>query len=346
MGESRLDWTRLCSGFPYRRIKAAKKGKPNKTRPVTHGLGHINPSPQCDIYFSCHNSKHEIGVGFAVSDPKLVTREMSVFCEWVEDYQFPNSLVMFKHSKERYGCDWYPVIKVINQSLWQPWSLLKKSGEGVQLDLRGKVMYMPIAEDIPRIFTTFSNETTGEIRLSGVCWKVFKAFMEFNNGRVAPYLLNRRNEVQISPNGYANLNLTKFSGSYPIRIVDYCTMVPVISRIPSYMYLISPFQKSVQLGLIGVLIASSFMIFCISGFQSFSLSFLNSVSGLLNSTFASQISEAFIITSRCFQMLVRVYGFVFTNYYNCLLASFLATTLYGEQINTFQQLIDASVTLY
>lgn len=289
-----------------------------------------------------------------------VEKEVMEFCRWVEYYQFPNSMVMFNDSAERYGCDWYPIIKVINQTTWSYRDLLRKSGTGIQLDLRGKIMKMPIAEDKPRTFTTFYNETSGEMRLSGFCWKVFEAFMTFSNGKIAPYPLYREGRssfrtindildlidnqtLQISPNGYANLDIYKYSASYPIRVVDYCAMVPVVSQIPSYMYLITPFQENVQVALVVVVIASSFMIFFISEFKSLSLSFLNSVSGILNSNFTGEISEVFVVTSRCFQMLVRLYGFVFTNYYNCLLASFLATTLYGEQIDTFQQLADAHV---
>lgn len=306
--------------------------------------------------------RHNPIIFYFHTEPNIseIKKKMTVFCDWVEHYQFPNSLVMFKDSSQRYGCDWYPVIKVINQSAWEHTHLLRKSGTGVQLDLKEKVMNMPIAEDKPRIFTTAYDEITGEMSLSGVYWKVLEAFIKFNNGKIIPYPLYKKGKgsyksiedimklienrtMQISPNGYANLDLSKFSASYPIQTVDYCIMVPVVSKVPSYMYLITPFQENVQIALIVVVIVSSFMIFFITEFKSFSLSFLNSISGLLNSNFTGQISEPFVITSRYFQMLVRVYGFVFTNYYNCLLASFLATTLYGEQINTFQQLIDTHI---
>lgn len=298
---------------------------------------------------------------YLLPNTSIIENEMLIFCDWVEYYQFPNSLVMFGGSSQRYGCDWYPVVKVINQSSWKYTHLLRKSGTGVKLDLRGKVMTMPIAEEKPRIFTTAYNEVSGEMSLSGLSWKIFEAFIEFNNGRIAPYPLYKQGNgsyksiyditrlienrtIQISPNGYANINLSMFAASYPMQTVDYCVMVPVISMIPSYMYLVTPFQENVQIALIAVVIASSLMIFCISEFKSLSLAFLNSISGLLNSNFTGEISEAFVVTSRYFQMLMRVYGFVFTNYYNCLLASFLATTIYGEQINTFQQIVDAHVT--
>lgn len=42
--------------------------------------------------------------------------------------------------------------------------------------------------------------------------------------------------------------------------------------------------------------------------------------------------------SRCFQTLIRVAGFIFSNYYNTLLSSFLATTLFSGQIDTIIEL--------
>lgn len=293
--------------------------------------------------------------------PEIVQIKMTKFCQWTQYQQFPNSLVMFRSSEERYGCEWYPSIRFVNQTLLESSSLLRKSATGVSLNLRGKLIEIPIVEEKPRVFKTFYNESTEELLLSGLCWKIFKLFIEHSNGRLKPYLLNKignfdfktindvmdlidNRTIYITPNGAADLDIKKFSITYPIRIVDYCIMVPVISRVPSYLYIVSPFQDNVQLALLAVLITSSFVIYFISGFKSFSLSFINSVSGLLNSSFAGQISEVFIISSRFFQLLIRAYGFVFTNYYNCILSSFLASTLYGDQIDTIEDMIKASVT--
>lgn len=65
---------------------------------------------------------------------------------------------------------------------------------------------------------------------------------------------------------------------------------------------------------------------------------LDVLCGFLNLSYSNLLISRTSHLMIAAQLLIRVTGFVLANYYNALLASFLAVTIFGEQIETFEQM--------
>lgn len=286
--------------------------------------------------------------------PDDLLKNLESYCAWTVKTQFVNSLVMFSDSHQRFGCEYYPYTHAVNQTDWLPQKLLSNSNQEKALDFKGKIIKVPVSEDKPRVFTISYDRATKWMKLSGICWKVFKNYVLYSNGKVHPYPLYEPGEsyrsidevlemvenktVICPPNCFADLNLQKFSTSHPIEIVDWCFMVPVVGKVPSYKYIFAPFQTDTYVILIFAMILTGGVFWILVGFKNFSLGLLNGLCGFIALGFCANLEGAHEMISRCFQFLIRVAGFIFTNYYNSLLASFLATTLFGQQIDTILEL--------
>lgn len=291
--------------------------------------------------------------------PDEMETNLKQFCQWTATTQFINSLVLFNSSRRRYGCEMYPYVEVVDQTEWSPFDLLANSPKA--LDFKGKAIKVPVTEDKPRIFARAYDLVTKQLKLSGICWKLFKNYVQHSNGKVHPYLLYEPGEryrsideildmvenrsVICSPNCFAGLNLERFSTSHPIQMVDWCFMVPVIGEVPSYEYILTPFQNETRLILSVAIIATGIMFWILGGRKSFSLGLLNSLCGYISLGFCTNVDGLHKWTSRFVQAMIRVAGFIFSNYYNTLLASFLATTLFGKQIDTIIELIESNLEI-
>lgn len=279
---------------------------------------------------------------------------LNTFCEWTYKTQFINSLVMFEHSAEKYGCELFPNPQMIDQTLLPAASWLSNSVRNGALDFKGKTFRFPIADDKPRAFSApfigMANRTKGY----GVCYQVFKNFIKQNNGKIDPYPLygpddeyKSINEVVemiedkaliSSPSCFSEIDPEKFSSSYPIKTVDWCFMVPVVGKIPSYEYINIPFHLETKLALGAAIILSGVVFWLLGGLENLSLGLLNGLCGYLALGFCTNLDKHHILTSRSFQIFIRLAGFIFSIFYNSLLSSFLATTLYGKQIETLADL--------
>lgn len=279
---------------------------------------------------------------------------LNTFCMWTYKTQFINSMVMFEDSVEKYGCELFPSPQMINQTLLPVASLLSNSVRNGALDFRGKTFRFPIADDKPRAFSApfigMENRTKGY----GVCYQVFKNFIKHNNGKIDPYPLygpdeeyKSMNEVLkmvedktiiSSPSCFSEIDPEKFSSSYPLKTVDWCFMVPVVGKIPSFEYISIPFQLETKLTLAVAIILSGVVFWLLGELENFSLGLLNGVCGFLALGFCTNLDRFHVLSSRCFQIFIRVAGFIFSIFYNSLLSSFLATTLYGKQIETLLEL--------
>lgn len=229
----------------------------------------------------------------------------------------------------------------------------------MNLNFKGKTFKFPVAEDKPRAFTTSFDTITKQMSASGLCYEVFKNFIKQNNGKIHPYPLYEPNEKYKSihqvlkmvqykklfatPNCFTAVDQNVFSVTHPIKIVNWCFMVPVVGKIQSYEYILAPFRTDTKITLVLVTFLTGGTFWMISGFKDFSTGLLNGLCGYMALCFCSNLDRFHRATSRWFQILVRVAGFIFSNYYNTLLASFLATTLFGKQINTLHELFETGL---
>lgn len=237
--------------------------------------------------------------------PEQIQDNLERYCKWTFSTQFVNSFVLFNDSEKRYGCEFYPDVQVVDQTKWLALDLLANSGKAMALDFKGKEIRIPISEDKPRVFTVSYNTSTKRMKLSGICWKVFKNYVKYSNGTVHPYPLYAPGEkhrsiddvmdmignktIICSPNCFADLNLQRFSASHPLNIVDWCFMVPVVGKIPNYEYILTPFKSDTKLSLIVAIISTGGVFWILNGFKNLSLGLLNSLCGYIALTFSSSV---------------------------------------------------------
>lgn len=287
--------------------------------------------------------------------------DFTKFCVWSAKTQFINALVMFQNLSERYGCELFPKIQTVNQTKWPTNLLFSISTKHKPLNFKRKIFEFPIAEDKPRAFVVSYNENTTTVKSSGLCWKMFKYFILQSNGELLLRPLYKPGEsykpiheilemianksIVASPNCFTDVDLKRFSTTYPIQIVDWCLMVPIVRKVPSYEYILTPFQMETKLIISAAVILSGGIFWILLGFNNFSLGVLNGLCGFIDLAFCSNLEVFHRHISRCFQILIRLAGFICCNYYNALLSSFLATTIFGKQIDSFEDLIKSEFNL-
>lgn len=237
--------------------------------------------------------------------PDNLQDNLKRYCKWTETTQFVNSLVLFNDSHKRYGCEMYPHVEVVDQTQWSTSDLLSNSPKHNTLDFKGKFIRLPVAEDKPRAFTVSYDADTKRLELSGLCWKVYKNYVEHSNGRVHPYPLYApgeeyksindildmvENKTIVCPaNCWADLDTKRFSASYPIQIVDWCFLLPVIGKVPNYEYILKPFRSDTRLSLIAAIIVTGGVFWILGGYNSFLLGLLNSLNGYIALPFCTNV---------------------------------------------------------
>lgn len=50
--------------------------------------------------------------------PFLLKNNLELFCNWSMRTQFVNSMVMYRYSTERYGCEIFPEVELVDQTDW------------------------------------------------------------------------------------------------------------------------------------------------------------------------------------------------------------------------------------
>lgn len=124
-------------------------------------------------------------------------------------------------------------------------------------------------------------------------------------------------------------------------------MVPIRKEIPQYMYIVRPLKGHLWVFLffsviyIGLIMNTFDRILQNNG--SFGKAFLNAIAFILN------IPATFRLSSVHWKQIIGVYinllilGFVLTNYYTTLLASFMTTTVFNDDLHTVDDLVAAGI---
>lgn len=280
-------------------------------------------------------------------------RILTMFCPWSWKQQFINSLVMFQDSSETYGCDPFPESTYVNQTDWPTEKLMKVSSKLSRMNLKKKVLDVPYMDDKPRIFTTEQNGNKSS-KISGICFKLFEAFVEYNNGTLRTHYIEKDRDhfrsidvvkdflynksIELTPMVYADIDYSRLGSSYPLKLVDVCLVVPIKNEIPRFKYLIRPFKSEVWILFITSIFVTGFGIYLLYGKKDLSLAFMDSFCNSLYLDYSGFLLHNDNLTKVSIYILLRIVGFIISNYYNALMSSFLATTIFGDQLNTFQDL--------
>ncbi|XP_017864735.1 PREDICTED: uncharacterized protein LOC108615016 [Drosophila arizonae] len=272
--------------------------------------------------------------------------------------QFLRVLVL--HRQRVYGYTPYPTVRHFERHL-------ENEGEEEHLfpaaprDLKQYVVSTPAENDLPRVFR-LQDERTGLQLIRGYGYRVLAEFCHRHNvllhvsngGQSLPIdssvnmsritELIGEHQLEITMHPYVGIDRQLGILSYPLHIAQNCLIMPVRNEIPRFMYLLRPFQWNSWLLLLAAVLYVSLVLYFLSpgpnenrGLRAMQCLF----AGLAQLLFLSSPTRIYGPSIRYFLVALQlsVLGFVVTNWYSNQLSSFLTTTLVGEQVDTFEQLI-------
>ncbi|XP_054737905.1 uncharacterized protein LOC129244312 [Anastrepha obliqua] len=272
--------------------------------------------------------------------------------------QFLHAILLHNHTIYRYSP--FPhlqVFRVSNRSadLFPP----------APTDLQGYTISTPAENDLPRIFFV------GNQHIRGFAYQIFISFMRRMNITLRISNLNEvhdimnsvnmstivqqlaKQELEISLHPYTSIGEHQGIMSYPIFKLECCLIVPVQNEIPRCFYPLRPLKWDSWIVIcIAVAYISVALVWtspCVPGDAPFltklSRTFLESIAQVmfLPSTYQSQQTPS--LRYLVVYLQLALFGFLLTSWYNNLLSSFYTTILVGEQLDTFESLIEAQLPI-
>lgn len=235
-------------------------------------------------------------------------------------------------------------------------------------DLQGYTLSTPAENDLPRIFfVRQARNNTSKIR--GFAFQIFVNFVRrmnmtlhisnsnqvhditssVNMSTIVQQIAKQQLEISIHP--YTSIDEHQGIMSYPIFKLDCCLIVPVQNEIPRWMYHLRPLKLGSWLVIFAAVVYISVTLAWTSPCVPRDASFLTK----LSRTFLESIAQVvFLPTYQSHQPSMRyllihlqlaLFGFLLTSWYNNLLSSFFTIILVGEQLDTFESLIDAQLPI-
>ncbi|KAL7738517.1 hypothetical protein ACLKA6_006823 [Drosophila palustris] len=266
--------------------------------------------------------------------------------------QFVQALVL--HRRRVYAYTPYPTVRYFQVHLQEHRLLLPAAPR----DLNGYVVSTPAENDLPRVFFV-RDPKTGAHLIRGYGYRIFAEFLRRHNAQLVvsnaaqdrPTFTNvdmsrltqmiGDDRLEISMHPYVGIDRELGILSYPLTIAQNCLIVPVRNEIPRYMYLLRPFHWTSWLLLLAGVFYISLTLYWLNPGLSASpgSSLLDALCQLL---FLSSPSRVYNPSVRYFLVAVQLstLGFIVTNVYSNQLSSSLTATLVGEQVDTFEQLIE------
>lgn len=201
--------------------------------------------------------------------------------------------------------------------------------------------------DIPRVFSV-----NGQIQ--GTSGRIFSAFLEHMNlevieihyiGESTTFEFDRiismiqSDFIEIAPYVATPYYEEEITVSYPLQIIEWRLMVPVENGIPRCQNIIYPFD-----GIVWFLIVLSVILAgCLLRLLSIRNPLMNSLALIMNISFSSfrDPSWRLFIT----YAILFVYGFIISNFYLSIMASILAKSIEGTQINTIHEILESRIPI-
>ncbi|EDW32109.1 GL10615 [Drosophila persimilis] len=270
--------------------------------------------------------------------------------------QFLNVLVL--HKDRIYSYTPYPAVRFFQINLTSI-PLFPATTSNFQ----GYVVSTPVENDIPRVFVVHDPHT-GRRHIRGYAYRTFVEYLHRHNatlqitnpheylgptssvnmGRIAQLIM--KGHLEISAHPYIRSPSDFGDRSYPLMVTQNCLIVPVRNEIPRHMYLLLPLNQSSWLLLLGGVFYISSVVFWVRpdmGRRTWQhrvgLSFLEAVSRVLYISSPARIDSPSLRYFIVFLQLT-ILGFVLSNWYNLQLDSFLTALVVGEQVNSWEQLIE------
>ncbi|XP_036334742.1 uncharacterized protein LOC118745324 [Rhagoletis pomonella] len=236
-------------------------------------------------------------------------------------------------------------------------------------DLQGYTISTPAENDLPRIFFVH-NQRDNKTNIRGFAYHIFVNFLRrmnitlrisnpnavhditssVNTSSIAQKL--EKQELEISMHPYTSIGEQQGIMSYPIFKLECCFIVPVQNEIPRCLYPIRPLKLGcwfvICIAVAYIAIALMWTSPCVPSeaplLTKLSRTFLEGIAHVffLPHTYQSQQPSLryFLI-----YLQLALFGFLLTSWYNNLLSSFYTTILVGEQLDTFESLIEAQLPI-
>ncbi|XP_014085166.2 uncharacterized protein [Bactrocera oleae] len=236
-------------------------------------------------------------------------------------------------------------------------------------DLQGYTLSTPAENDLPRIFFV-RQQRDNATKIRGFAYQIFVNFVRrmnmtlrisnpnqvhditssVNMSIIVEKIAKQQLEISIQP--YTSIREHQGIMSYPIFKLECCLMVPVQNEIPRCLYTVRPLKLGSWLMIFAAIVYISVMLAwtspCVPPDAPFltklSRTFLESIAQVvfLPSTYQShQPSMRYLLV----YLQLALFGFLLTSWYNNLLSSFFTTILVGEQLDTFESLIEAQLPI-
>lgn len=162
-------------------------------------------------------------------------------------------------------------------------------------------------------------------------------------------------EIEISIHSYGLYNRSLIGGSYSIFGVDWCLMVPIQKEIPRYMYPVLPLKWGVWILLLFSVVYIGLVLNVFDWILHdqrrwrrggrFGEGVLNAVAFMVNIPATYRLDSAHWKHITGVYIFLMIFGFVLSNYYTTLLASFLTTTVFKDNLNTIDHLVASGINI-
>ncbi|XP_018794893.1 PREDICTED: uncharacterized protein LOC108972661 [Bactrocera latifrons] len=236
-------------------------------------------------------------------------------------------------------------------------------------NLQGYTLSTPAENDLPRIFFV-RQQRDNATKIRGFAYQMFVNFVRRMNMTLRISNPNQvhditssvnmstivqeiaKQQLEISMHPYTSIREHQGIMSYPIFKLECCLIVPVQNEIPRCLYPVRPLKLGSWLVIFAAVVYISVTLAwtspCVPREAPFltklSRTFLESIAQVvfLPSTYASQQpSLRYLLV----YLQLALFGFLLTSWYNNLLSSFFTTVLVGEQLDTFESLIEAQLPI-
>ena len=218
-------------------------------------------------------------------------------------------------------------------------------------NLRGYKFESLFKDQIPRTFVY--QKRNGELRKSGSDFKILINFVDYLNGSFIEFksttqtkhinseeILHLIESKQIEISFMSMFQETKRQHLYPLSVSPWCVMVPATNEIPGYQYYILPFSPGIWILLLIMVIYLTLIELLIRKLNckqfDFGLAFLNGICKIIFIVYSiKSIHMKRTISNLCLIILYSLIGFIVSNLYVAFLSSFLTTTVFEIQPNSW-----------
>ncbi|XP_055842630.1 uncharacterized protein LOC129909581 [Episyrphus balteatus] len=271
--------------------------------------------------------------------------------EWCWASGFVNVVVVFLVTNETFSYTRFPQMKIFRGTLED--ELFPDRFN----DLMGYPIRSPLQYDPPRVYTYI--DLWGHHVITGYCAELFLAFLDRYNATMEEVRINNSTDynmpgiVHLINRGKIDISIHTYMGiggvrsSYPVRMMQWCILVPSQGEIKAYWYFIRPFQFHLWLSCLAALIGISCCVVLEERLRGSHYDFGRSCCNIFRFMLCLPTcdSRPFAFRRGFRQILIFMLGFMLTNLYLAYLTSFLAKIILKPQIETLAELVQKNISI-